>query len=59
MERRTFLTDVASTAIAPLVASDLLAGGFAAALSGRPTVDAWQAKLSAYGRRADQAAPCR
>src|SRR4051794_29863359 len=32
LRRRTFLTDVAATAIAPLVASDLIAHGFEAAL---------------------------
>ena len=49
VDRRTFLTDIAATAIAPIVASDLLTQGFASALSGRPTVDDWQAKLSLYG----------
>ncbi|MFB6826257.1 XRE family transcriptional regulator [Streptomyces virginiae] len=49
MLRRQFLTDVAGTAIAPVVASDLLAKGFAARLSGGPTVEAWEAKLAAYG----------
>ncbi|MCX5009441.1 helix-turn-helix domain-containing protein [Streptomyces sp. NBC_00555] len=47
--RREFLTDVAGTAIAPVVASDLLAKGFAARLSGGPSADAWEAKLTAYG----------
>jgi transcriptional regulator with XRE-family HTH domain len=50
MERRTFLTDAAASTIAPLVASDLLAAGFAAALRGKPSVDMWDAKLYAYGR---------
>jgi transcriptional regulator with XRE-family HTH domain len=49
MERRVFLTDLAATAVAPLVASDLLSHGFAAALSGRPTVETWQGRLAAYG----------
>jgi len=49
MERRTFLTDLAATSVAPLVASDLLTHGFAAALSGRPTAETWQDRLSAYG----------
>lgn len=49
MERRVFLTDVASAAIAPLVASDLISHGFAAALGQRPSPDAWAAKLSSYG----------
>jgi hypothetical protein len=50
MDRRTFVTDVAATAIAPLAASDLISHGFAAALGSRPSVDTWRAKLSAYGR---------
>ncbi|MFI1152553.1 multiprotein-bridging factor 1 family protein [Streptomyces sp. NPDC020817] len=49
MMRREFLTDVAGTAIAPVIASDLLARGFAARLAGGPTVEAWEAKLAAYG----------
>ncbi|MFJ3176329.1 helix-turn-helix domain-containing protein [Streptomyces roseus] len=49
MVRREFLTDVAGTAIAPVIASDLLARGFAARLAGGPSVEAWEAKLSAYG----------
>ncbi|MCB5181872.1 helix-turn-helix domain-containing protein [Streptomyces antimicrobicus] len=49
MMRRTFLTDVAGTAIAPVVASDLLARGFAARLTGGPSEDAWEATLAAYG----------
>ncbi|MBT2546560.1 helix-turn-helix domain-containing protein [Streptomyces sp. ISL-44] len=49
MMRRTFLTDVAGTAIAPVVASDLLHRGFAARLAGGPSPDAWEAKLAAYG----------
>jgi transcriptional regulator with XRE-family HTH domain len=50
MDRRSFLTDVAATAVAPLVASDLISAGFAAALRGRPTADAWQARLVTHGR---------
>ncbi|MFD8025796.1 helix-turn-helix domain-containing protein [Streptomyces lavendulae] len=49
MMRRTFLTDVAGTAIAPVIASDLLAKGFAARLTGGPSAEAWEAKLAAYG----------
>jgi len=49
MERRTFLTDLAAAAVAPLVASDLLTHGFAAALAGRPTAETWQGRLTAYG----------
>jgi transcriptional regulator with XRE-family HTH domain len=50
MDRRRFLTDAAATAIAPLVASDLISHGFAAALRSRPTAETWQDKLTAYGR---------
>ncbi|MFE2857382.1 multiprotein-bridging factor 1 family protein [Streptomyces lavendulae] len=49
MMRRTFLADVAGTAIAPVIASDLLARGFAARLTGGPSAEAWEAKLAAYG----------
>ncbi|MBT2467351.1 helix-turn-helix transcriptional regulator [Streptomyces sp. ISL-66] len=49
VDRREFLTDVAGVAIAPVVASDLLSAGFAARLSGGPSVDAWEAKLTTYG----------
>ncbi|GHG09565.1 helix-turn-helix domain-containing protein [Streptomyces hydrogenans] len=49
MKRRTFLSDVAGTAIAPVVASDLLAAGFGARLRGGPTTDDWEAKLANYG----------
>ncbi|MFF4013266.1 XRE family transcriptional regulator [Streptomyces sp. NPDC001717] len=49
MLRREFLTDVAGTAIAPVVASDLLAKGFAARLASGPSADTWEAKLTAYG----------
>ncbi|WP_432000400.1 helix-turn-helix domain-containing protein [Streptomyces sioyaensis] len=49
VKRRTFLTDAAGAAIAPVVASDLLASGFAARLNGGPSADAWEAKLATYG----------
>ncbi|GGR57263.1 hypothetical protein GCM10010282_57780 [Streptomyces roseolus] len=49
MKRRTFLSDVAATAIAPIVASDLLAAGFGARLRGGPTSDDWEEKLANYG----------
>ncbi|WP_328942966.1 helix-turn-helix domain-containing protein [Streptomyces sp. NBC_00250] len=49
VKRRDFLTDAAGAAIAPVVASDLLSAGFAARLTGGPSVDAWEAKLSTYG----------
>lgn len=47
---RSFLTDLASVAVAPVVASDLIGHGFSAALNARPCAEAWQAKLAAYGR---------
>lgn len=50
VHRRTFVTDLAATAIAPVVASDLMQDGFAAALHGRaPDVDEWRTKLDSYG----------
>ncbi|PRH79420.1 DNA-binding protein [Streptomyces solincola] len=49
VRRRTFLTDVAGAAIAPVVASDLLSAGFTARLQGGPTTEAWEAKLATYG----------
>jgi transcriptional regulator with XRE-family HTH domain len=49
VHRRTFISDVAATAIAPVVASDLLTSGFAARLQGGPSVDAWEEKLARYG----------
>ncbi|MEW1719579.1 helix-turn-helix transcriptional regulator [Streptomyces sp. NPDC093109] len=49
VKRRTFISDIAATAIAPVVASDLLAAGFSARLSGGPSVDEWEDKLSIYG----------
>ncbi|MEU6061999.1 helix-turn-helix transcriptional regulator [Streptomyces sp. NPDC047097] len=49
VKRRTFMTDVAGAAIAPVVASDLLSLGFAARLRGGPTAEAWDAKLATYG----------
>ncbi|MCP9958610.1 helix-turn-helix domain-containing protein [Streptomyces sudanensis] len=47
--RRTFLNDVAATAIAPVVASDLLSKGFATRLAGGPSSDDWEEKLARYG----------
>ncbi len=49
VKRRTFISDVAATAIAPVVASDVLTAGFSARLAGGPSTDEWEAKLSAYG----------
>ncbi|WP_030756942.1 helix-turn-helix domain-containing protein [Streptomyces sp. NRRL F-5135] len=49
VKRRTFISDIAATAIAPVVASDLLSAGFAARLDGGPTLDAWEDRLSTYG----------
>jgi len=51
VDRRRFLTDVAGVTIAPLVVSDFLERGFAAALRGlHPTVDDWSELLDTYGR---------
>ncbi|MFC8375713.1 helix-turn-helix domain-containing protein [Streptomyces albidoflavus] len=49
VNRRTFLSDAAATAIAPVVASELLSAGFAARLRGGPSVEEWEAKLATYG----------
>lgn len=49
MKRRTFPSDVAATAIAPVVASDLLSTGFSARLRGGPSADDWESKLATYG----------
>ncbi|WP_329174572.1 helix-turn-helix domain-containing protein [Streptomyces sp. NBC_01477] len=49
VKRRTFISDVAATAIAPVVASDLLSAGFAARLRGSPTIEAWEETLGTYG----------
>jgi transcriptional regulator with XRE-family HTH domain len=50
VRRRNFLTNAAATTIAPLVASDLISVGFAAALAGHPQLDEWEDKLTTYGR---------
>ncbi|MBA9001729.1 helix-turn-helix domain-containing protein [Thermomonospora cellulosilytica] len=51
LHRRRFLTDMAATAIAPVVAADLISSGFSAALAadGLP-LDYWQDRLNVYGR---------
>ncbi|TBO56354.1 XRE family transcriptional regulator [Streptomyces kasugaensis] len=49
VKRRTFISDVAATAMAPVVASDLLGVGFSARLAGGPSVDDWEGKLATYG----------
>jgi transcriptional regulator with XRE-family HTH domain len=51
VDRRHFLTDVAGMSIAPLVASDLIEHGFAAALHGRyPSADDWAHSVHRCGR---------
>ncbi|MFJ6140834.1 helix-turn-helix domain-containing protein [Kitasatospora sp. NPDC092286] len=50
VDRRSFLTTAAATAIAPGTAADLLHHGFASALRRGPSVDAWQGRLITYGR---------
>jgi hypothetical protein len=50
VQRRGFISTVAGSAIAPLVASDLIHSGFAAALNGRPSLGEWEETLAAYGR---------
>ncbi|WP_109509301.1 helix-turn-helix domain-containing protein [Nocardioides speluncae] len=49
VHRRAFLSSIAATAIAPVVASDLIESGFASRLAGGPSAEAWEAKLAAYG----------
>lgn len=49
VNRRNFLFNAAATAIAPVVASDLLTSGFAARLQSGPSTDEWEGKLSTYG----------
>jgi transcriptional regulator with XRE-family HTH domain len=51
VDRRHFLTTVAGVSIAPLVASDLIEHGFAAALhGGYPSGDDWGQAVVTYGR---------
>jgi transcriptional regulator with XRE-family HTH domain len=51
VDRRHFLTNVAGVGIAPLVASDLIEHGFAAALDGDyPSLEDWGQAVVAYGR---------
>ncbi|WP_040837705.1 helix-turn-helix transcriptional regulator [Nocardia brevicatena] len=50
VNRRNFLSHLAATSVAPVVASDLLAQGSSARLHHTgPTVDEWEHKLSVYG----------
>ncbi|WP_332839032.1 helix-turn-helix domain-containing protein [Nocardia bovistercoris] len=50
VNRRGFLSHLAATSIAPVVASDLLSHGFSSRLHATgPTVDSWEAKLAQYG----------
>ncbi|MFJ9074024.1 helix-turn-helix domain-containing protein [Streptomyces sp. NPDC102278] len=49
VDRREFLTDIAGAAIAPVIASDLISAGFTARLTGGPSADEWEAKLTTYG----------
>ncbi|GAA4911153.1 helix-turn-helix domain-containing protein [Streptomonospora salina] len=51
VDRRNFLTAAAGTAIAPMVASDLIEEGFAAALGVKhPSVEDWEEAVETYGR---------
>ncbi|MGK8555050.1 helix-turn-helix domain-containing protein [Nocardia gipuzkoensis] len=50
VNRREFLSHLAATSIAPVVASDLLSQGFSARLhSTGPVIDEWEDKLLQYG----------
>lgn len=52
VNRRSFLSSLAATTVAPLVSADLISHGFAAALGGRtaPAIDDWEARTDRYGR---------
>ncbi|MGO4614313.1 DNA-binding protein [Nocardia sp. 2TAF39] len=51
MNRREFLSHLAATSVAPVVASDLLAQGFSARLSAaQPDIEEWEDRLVTYGR---------
>jgi transcriptional regulator with XRE-family HTH domain len=51
VNRRRFITTAAGASVAPLVASDLVEHGFAAALRSRyPSVDDWTQAVASYGR---------
>lgn len=51
VDRRRFITEVVGVSIAPLVASDLIEHGFAAALDGGyPSVEDWGQAVDTYGR---------
>lgn len=52
VNRRSFLSSVAATAIAPLVSSHLIAHGFTAALGQHSAtgLDEWEARTETYGR---------
>ncbi|MFD0362022.1 helix-turn-helix domain-containing protein [Nocardia sp. GCM10030253] len=50
VNRREFLSHLAATSVAPVVASELLAQGFSARLhSTGPDVEAWEGRLITYG----------
>jgi hypothetical protein len=50
VRRRDFIKSVAATVVAPIVASDLIEAGFAAALTNRRlTIDEWRDKIVRYG----------
>ncbi|RZS38933.1 helix-turn-helix protein [Herbihabitans rhizosphaerae] len=49
MDRRTFVTSLAATAVAPVVTADLIREGFDAALHGGPDTEAWLDRLARYG----------
>ncbi|WP_194813888.1 helix-turn-helix domain-containing protein [Nocardia sp. XZ_19_385] len=50
VHRREFLSHLAATAVAPVVASDLLAQGFSARIHRLgPGIDEWESRLATYG----------
>lgn len=50
VDRRSFLSTLAATSIAPLVSADLIERGFTAALhDDRPSLDEWEQRTEQYG----------
>jgi hypothetical protein len=48
--RRSLLTGLAASVIAPVATAELIRHGFAAAIGGHPSLDDWQARVDEYGR---------
>ena len=50
VDRRTLLTGLAASVVAPMVMSEALCGAFTAALSPRVSIEEWHARADDYGR---------